>query len=138
MGKSDCQAKSAALFAALNRLGLIDKVRDPDEFLGLFEGKSAVILPSAAPASAKPASAEASAPVKEETPAVSVGDTVIHRVWQEGTVVSADDSRVKVAFHTVGEKTLGMSWLVDNCEVKKAESFRTELTDSADSCIIKN
>ena len=111
-----CQAKSAALFVSLSRLGLIDKVRDPDDFLGLFEGRSAVIPPAAGPASAG-----AKVPEKEETPAVSVGDTVIHRVWQEGTVVSVDDSRVKVAFVSVGEKTLGMSWIVDNCGVKKAE-----------------
>ena len=117
----NCQAKSAALFAALSRLGLTDKVRDPDEFLALFEGKAPGIAQTAVPAAVKPASAEAPAPVKEETPAVSVGDTVIYRVWQEGTVVSVDGSKVKVAFASAGEKTLGMSWIADNCEIRKNE-----------------
>lgn len=112
-----CQAKSAALFVSLSRLGLIEKVRDFDDFLGLFEGKPTVIRPAAAPAVPKPVSAEA--PVKEEKTEVSAGDTVIHRVWQEGTVVSVDGSRVKVVFDTVGEKILGLSWMVDNCEIRK-------------------
>lgn len=112
-----CQANSAALFVSLYRLGLIEKVRDFDDFLGLFEGKTTVIQPTAVPAAPKPVSAEAT--VKAEKTAVSVGDTVIHRVWQEGTVVSVDGSRVKVRFDTVGEKVLGLSWLVDNCEIKK-------------------
>ncbi len=117
-GKSiSCQANSAALFVSLSRLGLIDKVRNFDDFLGLFEGKTTVIASTAAPAVPKPVSTEV--PVKAEKPAVSVGDTVIHRVWQEGTVVSVDGSRVKVRFDTVGEKTLGLSWLVDNCEIRK-------------------
>ena len=102
---------------SLSRLGLIDKVRDFDDFLGLFEGKPTVIRSTAAPAVPKPVSAEA--PVKEEKPEVSAGDTVIHRVWQEGTVVSVDGSRVKVVFDTVGEKILGLSWMVDNCEIRK-------------------
>ena len=112
-----CQANSAALFVSLYRLGLIDKVRNFDDFLGLFEGKSTVIQPTSAPAAPKPVSAEV--PAKEEKPAVTAGDTVIHRVWQEGTLVSVDGSRVKVRFDTVGEKVLGLSWLVDNCEIRK-------------------
>ena len=112
----NCQAKSAALFVALSRLGLIDKVRNFDDFLGLFEGKTAVIAP-AAPAVTKPA--ENRTPVTEAVAEVEVGDTVIHRVWQEGTVVSVNGGAVKVRFETVGEKVLGLSWMIDNCEMKK-------------------
>ena len=71
----------------------------------------------AAPVAAKPTMAEVTA--EEAKPAISVGDTVIHRVWQEGTVVSGSGSVVKVRFETVGEKILGLSWMTDSCEIKK-------------------
>lgn len=112
-----CQAKAAALFVSLSRLGLIEKVRNFEDFLGLFEGKTTMIQPTAAPAAPKPVSAEA--PAKQEKTAVSVGDTVIHRVWQEGTVVSVDGSKVEIVFDTVGEKILGRNWMLENCEIRR-------------------
>jgi len=112
-----CQAKSAALFVSLTRLGLADKIRDFDEFLGLFGRRPLGIPVMPAPVVPEPVPEEK--PLAETKPAVSAGDTVVHRVWQEGTVVSVDGSKVKVRFDTVGEKTLGMSWLAENCSVIK-------------------
>jgi len=110
-----CQAKAAALFVSLSRLGLTDKVRDFDEFLGLFRTDAVPAVP--APKHPAAVSVPAAAPA-EDKPKVAEGDTVVHRVWQSGMVVSVNGGAVKVRFDTVGEKVLGLSWIVDNCEVK--------------------
>jgi len=121
-----CQAKAAALFVSLSRLGLIDKVRDFDGFLGLFRADTARAdaapeIPAIKRPAAVPVSVPDAAPAAEEKPKIAEGDTVVHRVWQNGTVVSVNGGAVKIRFDAVGEKTLGMSWIVDNCEVKPKE-----------------
>ena len=116
-----CQAKAAALFVSLTRLGLIEKVREFDDFLGLIEKKpETAARPSAGVP--KPVQKEPAAP--KEVPGITVGSVIVHRVWQEGTVVSVNGGAVRVNFASVGEKTLGMSWILDNCEI--AGQGRTE------------
>lgn len=44
---------------------------------------------------------------------------VVHRIWQEGTVVAVNGSAVKVALDAVGEKTIGMSKIVVDCKIEK-------------------
>jgi len=100
-----CQAKAAAIFVSLERLGLLEDAKTPEGFLQLFKEKPV---------------AGAAAPVKEEvapTPALETGNTVTHKIWGDGTVVSVANGIAVMNFASVGEKKLGVDWVVKNCAV---------------------
>ena len=110
----NCQARAAAIFVSLCRLGLIDKVKDFDSFVSLFGN---VGRPRTVTAEPK----EQSLTKKEEPimPEIVEGDIVVHKVFGKGTVVSAIETTLKVQFPSVGEKTLGLPWVCQNCKIEK-------------------
>ncbi|MCD8105313.1 MAG: hypothetical protein LUF35_10020 [Lachnospiraceae bacterium] len=105
------QAKSAAVFVSLSRMGAIDQVRSLDSFLALY--KKAEKTP---------------APVQPETPKtaetavreVKEGFHVKHRTFGEGIVRQVDRSSFTIEFPTVGEKVLGQKWCLANCEITES------------------
>lgn len=104
----NCQAKAAAVFVSLGRLGLLDKVKDFEDFLGLYNLKLHTV---SAP--------EEQPPKEPEKPqiTVSVGDIVIHKVWGEGRVTASGNGVLTISFATVGEKKLGEKWVMESCEI---------------------
>ena len=108
----NCQAKSAALFVSLHRAGLLDKAADFQEFLGLFLRNTPVqpAMPSV-PADNRPASAP-------EHPAVlQPGTKIQHKIWAEGTVTAVSGTTATISFPSVGEKKLGIDWILKNCTI---------------------
>ncbi|MCD7819633.1 MAG: hypothetical protein LUH07_11370, partial [Lachnospiraceae bacterium] len=122
----NCQAKAAAAFVAISRMGLIDRVKDPDSFLALYQGMN---LKQQADDITKNSSAESDAgsaahlgikpqpevEVKQE-PHIENGMTVKHRKFGEGIIIKMDSSSLTVHFPEAGEKELGMKWCIANCE----------------------
>ena len=113
-----CQARSAAMFVSLQRLGQLDKICNFNDFLELFDSKIPTVSTATKTESENTSSVDTT---PAETVSVSVGDTVVHRVWGKGNVLSVDGSRVNIAFDTVGEKTLVMKWIIDNCKIEKSD-----------------
>lgn len=107
----NCQARSAAIFVSLSRQGLLDNVKDFSSYLALFQRK----VP---PKESEPKACTPSAPKQNaEAPEIKVGDTVIHKVFGEGTVLAVS-SHLTVSFASVGEKVLGIAWVRENCGIK--------------------
>jgi len=114
----NCQARSAAIFVSLSRQGILDRTDNFESFLSLFLRKNT----SKAATSHEhnmPAPITSTAPV-ETKPDIKEGDMIIHRVFGEGCVVSVS-SCIKIVFESVGEKTLGLDWTIQNCEIKHKE-----------------
>ena len=114
----NCQAKAAAVFVSLSRLGVIDQIRTFEGYLALLQGGKASEagrrFDTKAEAPAVPSVADAPA-----DPDIKVGDTVIHKLWGQGTVTSVTPS-FAVAFASVGEKKLGLAWVKQNCQIIKS------------------
>ncbi len=112
----NCQARAAAVFVSLHRLGKLDALES-------FEAFRSICVPHAAKPAAMPrisATAPVSAPARTVTaPTVAEGDIVIHKVFGRGTVKELSPESVKVSFETVGDKLLGLAWVKANCGVEK-------------------
>jgi len=89
----NCQARAAAIFVSLHQLGLLNKVKTPEDFTALFGKKSEISTP-------KPQEEEKTSHTVKE------GDKIIHSVWGQGKVVAVDKTRVKIFFPSVDEKSL--------------------------------
>jgi len=101
----NCQARAAAVFLSLSKLGLIDKVKDPDMFIEMF-GETPK----------EPLRQNMQEFTSEETKkSLSAGDIVIHKIWGEGKIISADCGILTIKFEYVGEKKMGESWVLQNC-----------------------
>ena len=107
----NCQAKAAATFVSLHRMGLIDKVKDFDSFLSLYDMKASVIEKKEKVKTA----------CEPEKPKISIcaGDTLKHKVYGLGKVEAVEGTALKVIFPEVGEKTLNLTWCINNCEILK-------------------
>lgn len=93
----NCQARAAAIFVSLSRLGKLDQVKEFSSFLALFQ----------APAAAPPGD-------------FAIGDRIIHKTWGEGIVVSVSPV-LKIHFDSVGDKAMAPAWVKANCQVVKVE-----------------
>ncbi|MGN1030178.1 MAG: DUF6977 family protein [Butyricicoccaceae bacterium] len=104
----NCQARAAALFVSLHRLGLLEQVREPNSFRRL-------LLP-AAPVKQNTKKPPAS-PVGQDTaaPVFHSGDRIEHTLWGVGEILEAGFI-LKIRFDTVGEKKLGAAWVSANCK----------------------
>ncbi len=112
----NCQAKAAATFVALSRMGLLEIVKDFKEFLSLYNLKiveSKVPLTNTSPEKEKTVEQP-----KASLPLFKVGGTLIHRMYGKGKIKSVSDTTLKIDFPTVGEKTLAISWCRTNCKVE--------------------
>ncbi|KIR03376.1 hypothetical protein P261_02191 [Lachnospiraceae bacterium TWA4] len=47
---------------------------------------------------------------------VSVGSTLVHKVYGLGTVMEIEDTRLKICFESGEEKILGLEWCLKNCQ----------------------
>lgn len=94
----NCQAKAAATFVSLQRLGLLDKVKDPEQFRELMLYKT-------------------TAKEKEEKPLpeLKVGMTFEHKVWGTCTITALSGAIATVTSNSVGEKRVGVEWIQKNC-----------------------
>ena len=56
-----------------------------------------------------------------EKPKISIcaGDTLKHKVYGLGKVEEVEGTALKVLFPEVGEKTLNLTWCINNCEILK-------------------
>ena len=121
----NCQARAAAIFVSLSRLGLLEKAKNFESFAEFFSIKCISAQPI------KPKTYEIlqpsyitgkiTAPVSEEqTPSISLKKDMIieHRFFKTGKILSvSSDNRVQILFDTVGEKTLFYDWIVKNCKI---------------------
>ena len=104
----NCQARSAAIYVSLVKNGLIDKAKDFDEFIGLFETSGPTLR------------RKQEAPAEEVAlPKIERGTVIVHKAFGEGKVTAVSDSSMKIVFDSVGEKTLGTAWVIKNCEIKE-------------------
>lgn len=106
----NCQAQAAAIFVSLSRQGLIEKVKDFEEFSKLFlkerTVKPCVLFGKKAQEEKKPAAAYEFA----------VGEEIEHKTWGKGMIIKVDDCSLKVKFKTVGEKNMGREWVANHCK----------------------
>lgn len=114
-----CQAKAAAVFVSLSRQGLIEKVRDFEEFIKLFSSNQKIhreslcspLFPTTKIESEKP-----KMPIFE----FSAGDVIEHKTWGRGIISKVEDSTLKVKFDTVGEKDMGREWVAQHCKINSS------------------
>ncbi len=106
----NCQAKAAATFVALSRMGLLEKVKDFSSFLSLYHVEVSA---------SKIIKTPVEEPKVEKKRTVKIGSTLIHKAFGEGIIKEVKDNTLKVMVSSVGEKTLGLEWCFLNCEIKE-------------------
>lgn len=109
---TNSQARAAALFVSLSRLNLLEKTKNFEEFLSLFNNSSANLK----------AKSDDKKTVKTETVAnkeilINAGDIIKHRLWGSGKIIKVDNARLEIHFDSVGKKIIGLKWCEDNCEI---------------------
>mgnify|MGYP004522459925 FL=1 len=112
----NCQAKAAATFVALTRMGLIDKVRDFDTFIALYDLKQ-VKTQAATPKAAQSQKIEKPFSNVE----IRTGDLVIHKKFGEGKVKAVADTTLIIDYPSIGQKILGRDWCEKNCKIIKED-----------------
>ena len=112
----NCQAKAAATFVALTKLGLIDKARNFDTFVALYNQKQI----KTRTATAKAAQSEKI----EKFPAnveMKPGNLILHRKFGEGKIKAVTGTTLIIDYSSVGQKTLDKAWCEKNCKIIKEE-----------------
>ncbi|MCD7882480.1 MAG: hypothetical protein LUI87_02045 [Lachnospiraceae bacterium] len=124
------QAKAAAVFVSLSRMGVIDQVKSLDSFLALYKKKT-VPIPEPVPIQQPkpvpgPMHIQQPKPVQEPVPVpletrkeIKAGYHVKHKAFGEGIVRKVEKSSLTIEFPTVGEKVLGQKWCLANCEIRE-------------------
>ena len=117
---TNCQARAAAIFVSLSRLGKLDEVKDFQSFAALFKLKNITPVETAKrslPILKVSAVVQDHAPVSSEQ-TVGKGDIIEHLFFKTGEVLSDPcDGSIRVLFATVGEKKLSYSWVLQNCKI---------------------
>ena len=112
----NCQAKAAAAFVALSRLGLTDQIKTFGGFLELNNNYPSEHLRMQ----------------KENTnTSISEGDKVTldemnltdkkwitHKLYGKGRILSVDEMHLLAEFFEVGQKKLGTQWCMKNCRIE--------------------
>lgn len=109
----NCQARSAAIFVALHRLGKLEDTRSFHSFLALF---------ATTPAQKAPASSQTA--LRKPEPSLQklhIGDHIQHPAFGIGKIVEMAGTTIKVTFESVGEKVLGIPWVLEHCEIQEKE-----------------
>lgn len=109
----NCQARSAAIYVSLQRLGKLDALSSFESFIK--EVNESFTMPAEQPP--VPKEPEPEAVVTEAPRKLSLGDVVDHKAFGRGTVTELGSTTVKVTFETVGVKALGIDWVKKNCEI---------------------
>lgn len=112
----NCQAKAAATFVALTKMGLIDKARNFDTFVALYNQKQ--IKTRTATAKAAQSEKIEKFPSNVE---MKPGDLILHRKFGEGKIKVVTDTTLIIDYPSVGQKTLGRDWCEKNCKIMKGE-----------------
>ncbi len=105
----NCQAKSAAIFVAMSRLYILDDVTDFDKFQKLFD-KSSVDKKIKK-------SQNIDKKINKIEHNIRESSLVKHKLWGIGNIEKIDNTSLKVVFDSVGIKTLGLEWCLNNCEI---------------------
>ncbi|MCC8044908.1 MAG: hypothetical protein LIP12_05340 [Clostridiales bacterium] len=118
------QAKAAAVFVSLSRMGEIDQVRSLDSFLALYKKETVPIQETVLVS--EPVHIRQSKPVPGPVPVpsetrkeIKAGYHVKHKAFGEGIVRKVEKSSLTIDFPTVGEKILGQKWCLANCEIRE-------------------
>lgn len=108
----NCQAKAAALFVSLSRLNLLEKTKNFDEFLSLFNNHSTILGMECG----NKKELERETAVHKDI-LINSGDIIKHKIWGNGKIVKIDNKKIEVHFDSVGKKILELKWCKDNCEI---------------------
>lgn len=108
----NCQAKAAATFVSLSRLGLIDKVRKFEDFASLYSFPAETVQDNKGVCDKKIEKKEKA----QIAPLITLGTVLKHKSFGVGEVVEVQGTTMKVIFPEVGEKRLGIEWCLKNCE----------------------
>ena len=108
----NCQAKAAATFVALTKMGLIDKARNFDTFVALYNQKQI-----------KTRTATKSEKIEKFSPNVEMkpGDLILHRKFGAGKIKAVTDTTLIIDYQSIGQKTLGKTWCEENCKIIEEE-----------------
>lgn len=107
----NCQAKAAAVYVSLFRMGKLEMVKTFDTFM-MVCGVEAQELPEIVKREEpKPKTQKA---VSDVT--VSVGSLIRHKLWGEGLVTEAGGT-LTVLFEKAGVKKLSAEWVINNCKI---------------------
>lgn len=105
----NCQARSAAIFVSLYRQGLIDKVKDFEEFQKLFsqdiKGSRQKVVPKK----------EENKKPEKNLVVFKKGDKIQHPKWGMGIVEEVAKDQIKIRFDSAGVKELGAAWVQSKC-----------------------
>ena len=112
----NCQAKAAATFVALTKMGLIDKARNFDTFVALYNQEQ-IKTRTATAKTTQSEKIEKFLPNME----IKTGDLIIHKKFGEGKVKVVTDTTLIIDYPSVGQKTLGRDWCEKNCKIMKGE-----------------
>ena len=112
----NCQAKAAAAFVALSRLGLTDQTKTFGGFLELNKN-----YPSEYSRLKKENENTSISEVNKVTSdEMNLTDKkwIIHRLYGKGHILSVDEKHLLVEFPKVGQKKLGTQWCMKNCRIE--------------------
>lgn len=107
----NCQAKAAAVYVSLFRMGKLEMVKTFETFMavcGAGEQELPEIVKKEEP---KPKAQKAAEDVR-----VTVGTLIRHKLWGEGYVTEAGGT-LTVLFEKVGTKKLSTDWVIKNCKI---------------------
>ena len=99
----NCQARAAAMYVSLKKVGLLGCVDSIETFCAVV--------------SRKPKGAALSKKKEVKIRTLEKGETVIHPKFGEGVVLEVCGSRVKIRFRA-GEKLLTLAFVKENCRKK--------------------
>lgn len=105
-GSINCQARAAAQYCALVRLGLIDKMPSFDEYLDLIKQEDTT--GSAIQKFKRDRTNDNNAPYKK-------GEIIIHRRSGLGTITEIKERVVIIDFPDYGSKKLDLKWCMNHC-----------------------
>ncbi|MBR6801395.1 MAG: hypothetical protein IKM61_06565 [Eubacteriaceae bacterium] len=100
----NCQARAAAVFTSLYRLGLTDKLDDFNEFLRILNSFPQQIINETTGNTA-------------DTLTISEGDEIIHKVYGKGKVTAVSENAINVTFVSGIQKKLSKAWAEENCKL---------------------
>lgn len=108
----NCQAKAAATFVALSRMGLVEQVKEFGSFLALYGLEASKMLKNSENASTEEKMSYTSVNIQ-------AGNIICHKKYGKGVIEKIEDTVIVVRFPEVGEKKLGLKWCVQNCKINK-------------------
>lgn len=115
----NCQARAAAIFVSLHRLGMLDKAENFEEFQKLYTYTQNIKSSETLKNKVSPKKEAVKSPEAEITFVIQKGDKIQHPRWGIGEVEEVTKEQIKIKFESEGIKLLGTAWVQKNCS--KAE-----------------